>query len=139
MIASTGIPCARDLTVQEAVNPLPSLRETITGWFRPLTLTRITKSQVDFETKEVRQEINCMGLIQPFGPRELKLKAEGQRAWNWQMLHTTADVALKDDEEFTVRGLRYRVMSQKDWSGDGYMLYELVQDYVNSPTNANGD
>ena len=71
-----------------------------------------------------------MGFIQPFGPRELKIKPEGERAWNWQMLHTTPDVALKDDEEFTIKGLRYRVMSERNFSDYGYIAYELVQDYV---------
>ncbi len=130
MIPSVGIASASDLSVQDAASALPSMRETLTGWFRPLILTRVTKSVVDLEVSEVRIEQNCMGVIQPFGPRELKIKPEGERAWNWQMLHTTPDVALKDDEEFTIKGTRYRVMSQKNFSEYGYIAYELVQDYV---------
>ncbi len=130
MIPSVGISSAGDLSVQDAASPLPSMRETLTGWFRPLILTRVTKKVVDFEVSETRVEVNCMGVIQPFGPRELKIKPEGERSWNWQMLHTTPDVALKNDEEFTIRGTRYRVMSQKNWTEYGYIAYELVQDYV---------
>lgn len=130
MIPSVGISSASDLSVQDAASPLPSMRETLTGWFRPMILTRVVKKVVDFEMSETREERNCMGVIQPFGPRELKIKPEGERSWNWQMLHTTPDVALRNDEEFTIRGTRYRVMSQKNWTEYGYIAYELVQDYV---------
>lgn len=129
MISSIGIASANTRTVQDAASALPSVQTTITGWFRSLILVRVVKTVLNFETKETRQEVNCMGVIQPFGPRELKMKPEGQRAWNWQMLHTTPDVALKDDEEFTIKGTRYRVMSQQNWSEYGYIIYELVQDY----------
>ena len=136
MIAEVTIPSANTRSVQDTATALPSLRSTLTGWFRPLTLTRVTKTVVDAEIVEQRVEMNCLGVIQPFGPRELKMKPEGQRAWNWQMLHTTADIALADDEEFTIKGMRYRVMSQQNWSDYGFIMYELVQDYKN-PLNGN--
>jgi hypothetical protein len=129
MPPTLGVASANTLSVQDAATALPSMSETITGWFVPLTLIRVVKTVADFETKEVRREINCLGMVQPFGPRELRMKPEGQRSWNWQMLHTTPDVALKNDEEFTIRGTRYRVMSQQNWSAYGYISYELVQDY----------
>ena len=139
MIASIGIPSAANMSVQDAANPLPSMRSTIMGWFRPLILVQVVKTVADFETREVRKELGCLGVIQPFGPRELKIKSEGQRAWNWQLLHTTPDVALRDDEEFTIRGVRYRVMSQRNYSDYGYITYELVQDYRPNPQTSDGN
>lgn len=135
MIASVGIPSANRLSVSDGATPLPDLRSAVTGWFRPLILVQVVKSVVNGEIVEARKELRCSGMIQPFGPRELKIKPEGQRAWNWQMLHTTPDVALKDDEEFTIKGTRYRVMSQQNWSDYGYILYELVQDYTGPSAN----
>ncbi len=129
MIAQVGIASANKLSVSDCATPLPDLRSAVVGWFRPLILVKVQKTPVDHEIVEARTELRCMGMIQPFGPRELRIKPEGQRAWNWQMLHTTPDVALKDDEEFTIRGTRYRVMSQQNWSMYGYIAYELVQDY----------
>ena len=131
MIASVGIPSASRLSVSDSATPLPDLRSAVTGWLRPLILVQVQKTTVDHEIQEARTELRCMGMIQPFGPRELRIKPEGQRSWNWQMLHTTPDVALRDDEEFTIRGVRYRVMSQQNWSAYGYIAYELVQDYAN--------
>ena len=139
MISAIGIPSAATRTVQDAANALPSMRGTLLGWFRPLTLIQIVKTVVDFETREVRREISCGGVIQPCGSEELKIKPEGQRTWNWQMLHTTPDVMLDNDEEFTIKGTRYRVMEQTDYSDYGYITYELVQDYRPNPQTSDGN
>ena len=130
MVAPLGIIPANRLSVTEAASQLPSVSEAVEAYFRPITLVFVQKSVVDFEVAEARRELTCMGSIQPFGPRELKIKPEGQRAWNWQKLHTTPDVRLKNDEEFTVGSTRYRVMSQRDYSAYGMVMYELVQDYT---------
>jgi len=127
MIA-VGIASANQLSVS-AQSQLPSILGAVRSYFRPLTLTFIQKKIVDHEITEARSVLSCQGTIQPFAPYKLSLKPEGQRSWNWQMLHTSPEVALKNDEEFTIRGIRYRVMAQSDWSEYGYILYELVQDY----------
>ena len=130
MIAQIGIACANRLSVSDAALALPSLYASIVGWFRPLVLGRVTKTVVDFETKEVFREFRCMGVIQPFGVQELNMKPEGQGKWNWQMLHTTRDVNLLNDERFVLRGTPFRVMRKKDYSDYGYVVYELTQDYT---------
>jgi hypothetical protein len=44
------------------------------------------------------------------------------------------DVALTPGEDFTLSGVKYRVMSDKNYSGYGYVYYEVVRDF----TKANG-
>lgn len=129
-----GIPSANRLSVSQNATQLPDMGGTVKSYFRPLTLIYVLKSVVDHEITEARKELRCFGTIQPFSLRELKIKPEGQRSWDWQMLHTTPDVHLKNDEEFTEGGLRYRVMSNGKYSRYGYITYELVQDY-NGRTN----
>lgn len=133
MVSPLGISSANRFSVAESATQLPSVANAVSAYFRPITLIFVRKSVVDFEVSEVRKELRCMGTIQPFGSRELKIKPEGERSWNWQMLHTTPDVSLQNDEEFTVRGVRYRVMSQRNYSAYGTIMYELVQDYVGVP------
>jgi len=130
MIQSIGIPSANTRSVSEAASALPSMSGTLLGWFRPLVLGFVTKQVVEGEVKEVVLNKTCRGVIQPFDDRKLRLKPEGQRSWNWQMLHTTPDVRLRNDESFRIKGILYRVMSNSDYSEYGYISYELVQDYT---------
>jgi hypothetical protein len=124
-----GIPSANRLSVSQNATQLPSMSSTVKSYFRPLVLIYVFKSVVNHEIQEARKELRCSGTIQPFDWRALRIKPEGQRSWNWQMLHTTPDVKLKNDEEFTEGGTRYRVMSQGAYSRYGFITYELVQDY----------
>lgn len=124
-----AIACANRLTVQEAALPTPQSSGTITGWFQNLLLKKVTKKLVDRQTVEVLVDFACRGVIQPFGPQELKIKPEGQRAWNWQMLHTTPDTDLKDDEIFRIKDVDYRVVSRQDWTAYGFIKYELLEAY----------
>ena len=133
MIPQVGITCAGRRNISDTAFGLPSVRSTVTGWFRPLVLGRVTKTVVDFEVKEVFRELRCLGVIQPFGPNQLRMKPEGQRSWEWKMLHTQSEVHLENDERFKIAGVPYRVMSNQDYSEYGYRSYELVQDYVKAP------
>jgi hypothetical protein len=124
-----GIQSANRLNVTQSATQLPDMGGTVKSYFRPMVLIYVQKSIVNHEIVEARKELRCSGTIQPFALRELKIKPEGQRSWNWQMLHTTPDVKLPNDSEFTDNGTRYRVMSQGAYSRYGYITYELVQDY----------
>lgn len=130
MIPVHALPSMRGRTVLESATALPGMASTLLGWFRPLVLIRVVKTLVNFEVKEVEQPESCRGVIQPLTNRELELKPEGQRTWRWVMLHTTQDIQLNLDEEFSIGGVKYRVMGDKGYSDYGFIYYELVQGYT---------
>lgn len=124
-----GIPCAADRSVSEMATALPSVSETIQGWFRPLELVFVKSAIENMVTKTSRETFTIAGVIQPFTNQELKLKSEGERKWKWKLLHTTPEVALNPGENFNIKGTPYRVMGKADWSDYGTNVYELVEDY----------
>ncbi len=130
MIAKLGIQSANTRSVQEAASALPNMRSTLSGWFRKLELTLVVKQTVDHQIVEVEKPLETQGVIQPLGKRELENKPEGQRAWQWFLLHTVSDLALKPDDVVGYRGARYRVMSSGAWQEYGYFGYELVQAFT---------
>jgi hypothetical protein len=124
-----GIPCAADRDVDEMAHTLPNMASAVQGWFRPLMLIFVNASVVEGKVKTGKKKFQCQGMIQPFTAQQLKLKAEGERAWKWKLLYTTPEVNLDAGDDFTIKGTPYRVMRKCDWSEYGINAYELVEDF----------
>lgn len=129
MPTDLGIPCGCDRDVTDVATNVPNVSADIRGWFRALQLIYVETTIVDMEAKRVERIFDCMGVIQPFVPSQLKLKPEGERSWKWNLLHTGPEVDLKPGEDFLIRGSRFRVMGKAPWSDYGTNIYELVEDY----------
>lgn len=129
-----GIVDANRLTVDEAVAPMPVMRDVLLGWFRPLALTIVRKITRDFQTREVEVEHMTQGVIQPMSTARLAIKPEGERTWKWWTIHATTDLVLQTDDVVAPRGKpRLRIMGQGDWSGNGFVAYDAVEDYDYKP------
>lgn len=128
-IPHIGIPNARKRSVYDAGAEVPQMGETIMGMMRPMSLVRVQSEVKDHLVVQHETKIRCVGCIQPYARQELKLKPEGERSWAWQRLHVLGEVRLKNGEYFEYRNLKYRVMSNGDWSDYGYITYELVEGY----------
>lgn len=129
MIGQLGVASASDRSVQDVASPQPNVRDTVLGWSEMLVLVRLYKKIVNRENVNEEKEFTCMGMVQPFSARDLKVKPEGQRAWKWWMLHTTEQVALKPGEEFILKGTKYKVMSDLPYFRNGYYEYELIETF----------
>ena len=103
--------------------------EVLVSWFQNLTFDLITKTLVDYETKETKRTISTQGVRQPMSAQQLAIKPEGQRAWRWETIHCLPDVVLKVDDRVIFNGVEYRVMQKWSWPEYGYVQYEICQDY----------
>lgn len=129
-----------NFTIQNGINiPLtfqqgtvPNMGEGLTDWFQVMTFTKIVKTVVGFQLLETPTDITFMGIMQPYTGRQLSLLPEGQRAWNWQTLHSQPVLTLFVDDVVTWNGKQVRVMSRKDYGLYSYVEYSLVLDYNNS-------
>jgi hypothetical protein len=130
-VSQLGIVDANRLTVDQAVAPMPTMRSTIMGWFRPITLVVIRKQTVDFETKETEVALETRGTVQPFSATQLAIKPEGERAWKWKMIHATPDLVLSAGEVINYRGTKLRIMRQFPYDENGFVQYEAIEDYGN--------
>lgn len=129
MIAS--IVDARVRPISQAVSPMPTMRGTLLGWFRPLDLTQVVKSVENFRTVEVEKPLPANGLWQPFTMEQLSIRPEGERSWRWFMVHTTIDVVLLTDDIIKRRDVPYRVMEKNDYTDNGFVEYHIVNAYDN--------
>lgn len=126
----TFIKNAADIPLnQQGQGTIPNVNSAMSNWYQPMTFGIVTKAMSGFEVIEDMEEINFQGVIQPLTGRRLMLKPEGQRAWNWQLLHADPSLNLKVDSVVIYLGKQTRIMAKKDYKIYGYVEYELVQDW----------
>lgn len=117
---------------QQPQGTLPNVESAMTNWFQPIVFGIVTKTVEGFQVVENMVEISFRGVIQPLDGRKLELKPEGQRQWDWLMVHSDPSLNLELDSVLEYLGTQYRVMSKKDYSQYGYVYYEIVNDYTGS-------
>lgn len=88
----------------------------------------IRKTSVDHEVVETKADLEFFqGVLEPTPAKNLLIKPEGERKWNWYTLRTRQLLEL-DDEIQDVDGRRYRLTSKTDWGSLGdYYEYEATE------------
>ena len=130
-----GNACNIPLNLQQGT--IPNVQGALFDWFQDLTFGQLTKTTVDFQVVETVVNIAFWGVVVPMGGRELILKPEGQRQWNWSSVYAQAApggaiMALKADDIIIFLGTQYRVMTRKEHALYGFVVYEIVEDYIGS-------
>lgn len=119
----------------EELTNMPQMNETLNGWEVPLTLEIITQDIIDGYKVEKKEQINFKGVWQPLRDKELQFKPEGLRTWEWIQVHAKAGTLnLEPEDNIIFNSKRYKVMSIKDYSLNGYIEYHLIRDYQNAET-----
>ena len=128
---------ASNIPINEQTGSIPNVGGALLDWFQQMTFTLVTKTTQAFQVIETATNINFLGIIQPLTGRQLALKPEGERRWNWISVHAqcadnNAIVNLKPDDVIIYLTKQYRIMLSKNYANYGYIYYELVEDYTGS-------
>lgn len=109
---------------------MPNMADTLNGWEMPLILEKFTQSIIDGDRVENTTKINFIGVIQPLNNEQLKSIPEGMRSWEWIWIHAkSGSLNLNTQDKIIFNNKRYKVISLKDYSLNGYIEYNLVRDY----------
>lgn len=108
---------------------MPKIKKAIKKWQTDITLIKITESIVDFEVSEVETEYSFKGVVQPLSLQELKAKPEGERHWQWLMIHTQINIELEVGDKIKYQDKDFKVMGKKDYELNNYYEYHIVKDY----------
>ena len=115
---------------------LPQMSNTLNGWEVPLSLVKITQSVVDGDVVKSEQKIDFLGVWQPLRDEELQFKPEGQRSWEWYWIHAkSGTLNLQTQDKIIFLGKRFKVMSVKDYSLNGFIEYHIIRDYEEDNAN----
>lgn len=127
-LPQVGIRNANTRPISRSFGPFV-MRGAISGLSRSLSLAKVTQKIVDGRVEEVETPLVTQGVIQPLGLRELELKPEGERSWQWYTIHATTDLVLQTEDVVGYNGERYRVMNTGGYSDYGFVKYEVVKSY----------
>lgn len=108
---------------------IPHIQFALNCWESPITLVKVTQSQVDYETVNTEEEITFKGVVQPLTAEALQIKPLEMRSWEWLMIHTRTSAEISTNDLIRYNGKDYKVMFEKDYSLNGYFEYHLVKDY----------
>ena len=108
----------------------PNVEDALSGWLRKVIIGKIIKSIVDFQVVESRQIYEIFAVRQPFSTKQLLIKPEGQRAWQWESLHIKgSELEFCLDDQIIIDGKKYRIMQKWEWQDRGYINYDIVEDW----------
>lgn len=111
---------------------LPDVSGALLGYLQPLVYTPVTKNNIGFQAVEVGAPVNFQGVVQPFTPKQLLMRPEGERGWTWQTLTAQNWLELQVDDVVIFQGRQTRVMSRKNCKIYGYIEFSLLQDWSGS-------
>lgn len=132
MIISNG----RDRPLNANSGTVPDVSGAMLDYFQPMTFGVVTKTVENFQVVETMAEVTFQGVWQPQSARQISYKPEGQRAWEWVMLHAEPSLVLEPDQVVIYLGRQFRVKAQSDYRLYGYIQYELVNDYTGAGPEA---
>ena len=91
---------------------------------------------VEGDLVTTEQKISFVGVWQPLKDEDLQFKPEGQRSWEWIWIHAkSGTLNLQTADKVVFNNKRYKVMSVKDYSLNGFIEYQLVRDFEENPVN----
>lgn len=109
---------------------MPQMGAAFSGWTQSMSVIVISQTVVDGLVVEKSTSRSFNGVIQPLGPKQLMLKPEGERGWQWFMIHcldSTLDLDINDKIQYN--GTLYKVMAVNNYQLNNYIEYHVIADY----------
>lgn len=121
----------KDIKVNMIGSGLPNVSTALIGWEVNITADYITQDyDENNDIINMHKKVNIKGVLQPLKPNEVNLKPEGQRNWDWNMLHVqTGNPVLRIEQIIEINSIPYKVMSVKNYELYGYIEYHIIKDF----------
>lgn len=114
------------------ITMMPQMSQAFLGWSTKVTLLKVTQTVALGDVTNSLDEISFIGVVQPLGAKQIALKPEGQRAWQWLQIHcVSSDLDLDVNDRIQFCNKIYKVMAKNDYSLNNYIEYHAVEDFEN--------
>ena len=108
----------------------PQMAHVLDGWETQLTLVKVTQNVVEGDLVTDETNITVQGVIQPLKTEQLLAKPENMRSWQWLWIHAkSGSLNLQTGDKIRWNNKLFKVMGVKDYSLNGFVEYEIVEDF----------
>jgi hypothetical protein len=110
--------------------PLPQMSACFSGWKQDIVYTKILSQSVDNDGFSVNNTFSdiAQAVVQPLTATELRMKPDGERSWNWQMVHIEGNTQLLNTGDFIIyNDIKYRITAVFPYFAYNYCQYHAVQ------------
>lgn len=110
---------------------MPQMGAAFMGWQGKVTLIRVTQTITNGLVANTESVVEFQGVIQPLSARQVSLKPEGQRAWQWMMIHAfNTNLNLTDNDKIKLDGVPYKIMGVWPYERNNFIEYHAVRDFT---------
>ena len=93
-------------------------------------MIKIKQNIVEVEVVTQEEKIDFLGVWQPLRDEQLQFLPEGQRSWSWYWIHAkSGTLNLQTGDKIIFQNKRFKVMNVKDYSLNGYIEYQIIEDF----------
>jgi len=113
----------------------PNVSGAFRGWTKRREVWIITKTVVDFLTRQTAEIVTMDIMVAPLKPEEVRRLPEDQRAWKWfDVLVKASSRPLTVDCQIVVDGIVYLIDSIQNWKEAGYRRYLATENVTGVKT-----
>ena len=112
-------------------NNMPQMQSAFYSWESMITLIKTsTTTDAYGNVTQNQTPISFIGVIQP-DQKSLRVDSSGLRRWSTYMIHVRYEVfnSLDLGDLIQYNGINYKVMLDNDYALNGYIQYNLIEDY----------
>ena len=114
---------------------IPQVSAAFRGWTKRREVWIITKTVVDFLTRQTAEIVTMDIMVAPLKPEEVRRLPEDQRAWKWfDVLVKASSRPLTVDCQIKVGDIFYLIDSIQPWSEAGYRRYLATENVTGVKT-----
>ncbi len=109
---------------------MPQIVDAISEWQDELVLGIVKQEWVNGDKVEHISNVTFNGVIQPLSAKQISLKPEGQRSWQWYQVHVYSSALNLDvDDKVILDSKKFKVMAINNYFRNNFIEYHLVKDY----------
>ena len=114
---------------------LPQMSSCFSGWKQDIVFIKQGQQSINDDGLVFNSVIQdtIQATVQPLSATQLQMKPQGERSWDWQMVHIEGQTQTLNTGDFIIHNdIKYRITAIMPYYAYNYCEYHAVQHQNNS-------